>query len=41
LKNRKASYTKPQTHDKIQKDRTFWLEIPSYRPSQAENEKQK
>ena len=29
-KNQKASYTTQQTHDKIQKGRTFWLEIPSY-----------
>jgi len=29
-KNRKASYTKQQTHDKMQKGQTFWLEIPSY-----------
>ena len=26
----KALYTKQQTHDKMQKGQTFWLEIPSY-----------
>ena len=40
LKNQKALYTKQQTHDKIQKGQTFWLEMPSYMPSQAENEQQ-